>query len=133
MPSPTSSTSPTSRDSSCCRCFSISALITETISPGLNLIVTVHQELSAQAFDLGLHRAVQHAVADLHDHAAEQLGDHALVEDRLQTEIIMQFGHQRGAPVFGQRHGTADLDAQALGPQVVQIAVASIDTAEQFE
>src|SRR5260370_17150794 len=104
MPSPTSSTSPTSRDSSCWRCFSISALITETISPGLNLIVTVHQELSAQAFDLGLHRAVQHAIANLHDHAAEQFRDHALLEDRLHAAIIFQFVHQRAPPLFRHPH-----------------------------
>src|SRR5947209_17204596 len=106
MPSPTSSTRPTSRASSLARYWSISVWSTETISSALNLIAASFDDLVPDVLELGTDRAVIHPVADLHDEAAEQLRIDAGFQHRLLLELLAELLHQALALVVGQRHRT---------------------------
>src|SRR5450432_3353751 len=96
MPSPTSSTRPTSRTSWAVPSRPISPRRTETISSGLNFIAAPRQQLISDRLDACPHRTVEYLVADLHDHSAQQvrlnLGTHHRVEPgRLANALLQLF------------------------------------------
>src|SRR3954453_2496911 len=72
MPSPTSSTRPTSVTSWPGPSRPISPRRTETISSGLNFIAAPRQQLIADRLDLETDRAIEDLVANLNDHPAQE-------------------------------------------------------------
>src|SRR5262249_25107798 len=116
MPSPTSSTRPTSRDSSLVRYWSISVFRTETISSALNLMAAFHQDLVFQLFEPGAHRAVVDPVADLNDHPAQQVGIHFRFEHRLAVNGFTKFAPKLFGLFGEQRRGRQDLNTHTAGP-----------------
>src|SRR5438105_4467201 len=115
MPSPTSSTRPTSRASSLARYWSISSRRTETISSALNLITASRDNLFADVGQLRTHRLVVDPVADADDQAPQQIRIDPSLEDRLLVELLPQLLAQPFAQIVGQRHRAGDLDAHASG------------------
>src|SRR5690349_15663225 len=106
MPSPTSRTCPTSRDSTLRSKSVICRVRTLMISPALNLLEgiatgLVEQEC-ADGFQPGADGRIDDAVADLHDHAAEQVRGHADVEDGSLLEHAGECGGQVGLLGVGQ-------------------------------
>src|SRR5579871_6870614 len=91
IPSPTSSTRPTSRTSIPERYWSISACRTETISSALNLMTASRDELVPKVVEACADRAVVDPVAHVYYEAADQLGIDLGFHDRLQMESILQF------------------------------------------
>src|SRR3990172_8818731 len=71
MPSPTSSTRPTSLVSICPRKSSISFWRTEAISSALNFMETPLAQAGPQLFHAGPQRAVVNRIADLDHHSAQ--------------------------------------------------------------
>src|SRR5712692_659772 len=90
MPSPTSSTRPTSRASSCPRYCSISACNTETISSALNLMTASRNELVPNGVEFGAHGGVIQPIADAHHHAAQKLRIKLRLQHRIQLQGIPQ-------------------------------------------
>src|SRR5438552_13466476 len=121
MPSPTSSTRPTSRASSLVRYWSISVWRTETISSALNLMTASLNNLVPDRVEPGAHRGVVEPIADPHDQTAEQLRIGPHVQERLALERFLQFMTQSFALVIGQRCGAVDFDAHSAGSFVAQI------------
>src|SRR5262249_27755696 len=121
MPSPTSSTRPVSRTSSWARYWVISAVKTEAISSGLNLMTAFLQELVADGLDLVADRGVELEVADPQHHPPEQVGLHPLDEDRLELHALAQPLVNVIALIGRQRDGRADEDADPAGPGVEQL------------
>src|SRR5581483_2232759 len=74
MPSPTSSTRPTSRTSSLARYWSISFRRTETISSGLNRMAAFLDDVLSDRPQPGADAGVVTEVTHLQDDAAEQVG-----------------------------------------------------------
>ena len=83
MPSPTSSTRPTSRMSRRERNCSISVCRTETISSALNLITASRKNLFLHVIQVVAHGAIYLQITDADLHAAQQLGADAGVQNRL--------------------------------------------------
>src|SRR5713226_5894739 len=108
MPSPTSSTRPTSRSTIWPRYCSISLVRTEAISPVLNLMTASLDQLVPQIEKAGAYRAVVHPVADLHHQPAEQVRLDPHVQERLAVVEVVQFLPQSCLLVLRQRHGAAD-------------------------
>src|SRR5260370_24973129 len=121
MPSPTSSTRPTSRASSLARYWLISVCSTETISSALNLMTAFLDDLVADVLQLRTDRPVIHPVADLDDQAAEQFRIDASFQDRFLVELLPELLREALALLVGQRHRALDLDAQAPRPLVAQL------------
>src|SRR5438270_10147671 len=88
MPSPTSRTLPTSRDSTCVRYCSISDRRTDTISSALNLMGTSLDQLVPQGVEAGADGQVHEPVADLQLDAADQFGVYGLGQDGLEVEPL---------------------------------------------
>src|SRR5437588_12742203 len=109
MPSPTSSTRPTSRASSLARYWSISADNTETISSALNLITASRNDLVANTFQFRPHGQIVEPVADAHDHAAQQIGIDLGLEYRLLVKGRPQLLAQAFPLVIAQSHGAPNL------------------------
>src|SRR5437868_2288199 len=97
MPSPTSSTLPTSRESTCARYCAISLDRTDTISSALNLMTASRDELVLNRFQARPQRQVEQPVADLDLQAAEQRRVHRLQQDRLHLEGVVGAGLDLGA------------------------------------
>src|SRR5947209_19479654 len=112
MPSPISSTRPTSRTSIWDWYCLISSLRTETISSALNLMATSRENVVANLVELGPHRGVVHHVADADDHAAEQLGIDGGFQDGVHLEVFAQPLLQPLPLVVGQGHCRPYRDAQ---------------------
>src|SRR6516162_4596591 len=87
MPSPTSRTLPTSRDSTCSRYVSISDCRTETISSALNLMCASFDQLISNGGETALNRYVNETVADLYLQAPDQFGFQNFNQNRFQFEI----------------------------------------------
>src|SRR5262245_16477524 len=121
MPSPTSSTRPTSSARSLPSMSWISRVRTEVISSALNLIATSLDELLPNDFESRADRGVVEPVADPHHHAADQLGIDLRLQHRLQLEGLPQLLGQPLALVVRKRRGRADLDPDAPGPLVEQV------------
>src|SRR5437868_1122779 len=123
MPSPTSSTRPTSRACSLGRYSSISDWRTETISSTLNLMTASRDQLVANGFELRAHRGVVQPVADADGQAAQQVGGDALFEDGFQAKGLAQLPQQAVALVVGKGGGRLNLHAHPPGALVVQVPV----------
>src|SRR5262245_9624121 len=115
MPSPTSSTRPTSCTSSLARYWLISVRRTETISSGLNLITASLDQLVAEGFDLVADTGVVLEVADAHGHAPEQVRIDARIQHRIALKHLADLADQAFALVVGQGHGGADPDKHLAG------------------
>src|SRR5947207_1451499 len=122
MPSPTSSTRPTSRASSFERYCSISVCSTETISSALNLMTASQQDVVADVFQLGADRAVVLPIADADAQAGDQLRLYFQIQDRFAVQRSAELLLQALLLIVGQRHRRGDLDADASGPNIVQFA-----------
>src|SRR5438132_1345105 len=104
MPSPTSSTRPTSRASSFERYCSISVCSTETISSALNLMTASQQDVVADGFELGADRAVILPIADANEQA-KLIEDHVAVSrllGRIEQSLRVDAGHALGGHVGGR-------------------------------
>src|SRR4051794_39502035 len=116
MPSPTSSTCPTSRTSWPAPSPPISRERTETISSGLNFIAAPRQQLIADGLDPVPDRAVEDLVADLDDHPAQQglvpLGP----DDRVEPGRLLDGPFQLRGLLVGERDGRPDRHPDPLGP-----------------
>src|SRR5436309_1974299 len=133
MPSPTSRTRPTSRDSTSRPRFRIWSVRTETISPGLNLITASLDELVPNSVDAAAHAGVVQPVAHLHDQPPQEVRLDAQLQDRLALEGLAQLAAQALLVVVVERHGGADLDAHLPGVLLQQLAVGGHDDREQVE
>src|SRR5436309_15317712 len=112
MPSPISSTRPTSRTSIWDWYCLISSLKTETISSALNLMAASRENVVADLVELGPYGRVVHHVADTDDQAAEQLGIDGGFQNGVHVEEVAQPLLQPLPLVVGQGHRRADRDAQ---------------------
>src|SRR5271163_2287146 len=112
MPSPTSSTRPTSRVSSCVRYCSISFCSTETISSALNLMTAHLPQLFTQIDQLRAHGPVQHPVGHANDDAAQKLRINSLVQHRFEVVGFAKVVQEAPLLVARQRHHAAHLHAE---------------------
>src|SRR6266480_3215205 len=133
MPSPTSSTLPTSRASSCPRYCSISVCNTEKISSALNLMTASRYKLVPNRLEPGANRGVIQPIAHAHDHATEQLRIDRRLQDRVELQGLAQLLPQAIFLVVRQRHGRAHLHANPLGPRVPQFLGRRQDWAKQVQ
>src|SRR5262245_1833269 len=133
MPSPTSSTRPTSRVSMALLYWSISVWRTETISSALNLITASFDQLVADGFELRAHRGVVEPVADADVQAGGQFGGHAGLQQGLEPERVAELVRQPLPLVVGQGHGRDDLHRPAVGPAVAQLTEGGGDQPQQTE
>src|SRR5262245_37432916 len=133
MPSPTSRTRPTSRTSwRAPRCLS-SSRITEAISSGLNFIAAPRQELISDGVDPGPDRAVVDLVADLDDHAAQEVRVEPRDDDRVESGRLPDRLPERLGLLLRERDHRPDGDADPLGPFVEQVAVRGRDVPHQAQ
>src|SRR5436190_9242564 len=133
MPSPTSRTRPTSRASTSRPVLAICSRMTETISPGLNLITASLDQLVPDGLDAGADTGVVEPVAHLHDQPAQEVGVDALLQDRLAPEGLPQLAAQALLMVVVERHRGAHLDAHLSGVLLQQVAVGGHDDRQQIE
>src|SRR5437763_3155607 len=133
MPSPTSSTLPTSRASTCWRYCSISLCRTETISSALNLMAASRDELVLDRFEPRLQRQVVEQVADLDLQPAEQVRVHHFDQDRLHPELLAGRRLDALALLVVERHGRAHLEADPAVQRVAQLAVLRPDRPDDVE
>src|SRR5262245_50093715 len=119
MPSPTSSTCPTSRVSTFRSNSEICLLMTLRISLALVAMADalVEQE-SAEGLEPGADGGVDHPVADLDDEAAEEVRVHSDVQDGLFAEHVGQGLGQGTALGVGQVGRGGHLHLHASGPFV---------------
>src|SRR2546422_1077696 len=113
MPSPTSSTRPTSRVSICERYCSISLVRTETISSALNLMTTSRDELVPDNVKLRADRGVVDPVAYLHHQSAQKIGIDPRFQNGFQTKRLVQFLLKAFTLIVrqGERRGNLHTDA----------------------
>src|SRR5581483_2761629 len=135
MPSPTSSTRPTSStvftpDFSLA--FSISGIRTETISSGLNFMTATLDQLIAEDVELMTHAGIIAPVADLYDEPAQQVGIDGGVQDRFFLGQVPQLVDQALALVVRQWDGGADEDADAVGALLDQLRIGDLNRPEQL-
>src|SRR2546430_2529086 len=133
MPSPTSRTRPTSRDSTSRPNCEICSRRTETISPGLNLITTSLDQLVPDRIESSADAGVIQPVPDLHDHPAQKVGIDPQFQDGLALECLPQFAAQSLLMVVVQRHCRADLDAHLSRVLFQQLTVSSDDHCQKVE
>src|SRR5437588_12840172 len=133
MPSPTSSTRPTSRASSFERYCSISVCSTETISSALNLMTASQQDVVADVFQLGADRAVVLPIADADAQSGDQLGLDLQIQDGLAVQRRAKLLLQALFLIVGQGDGGGDFDADASGPLIVQLAQRRQDRPPQLQ
>src|ERR1700730_2710324 len=133
MPSPTSSTRPTSWASRPPRTSWISLSSTETISLGLNRITASLDELVADLFQPRADAAVVQRVADLHGQAAQERGIDARLQHRLAAQRRPQLLAQLFLLVVGQRHGRLHLHAHLARPLLVHVADGGGDGPDRVE
>src|SRR5690242_13893428 len=105
MPSPTSSTRPTSRTSACLRMSAISCVRTEAISSALNFITASLDQVLAEVVDARADGGVVEPVADLDHQAAEQGRVLPDVEHRLGVEPVPELPLQLLTLVVGEGGG----------------------------
>jgi hypothetical protein len=87
----------------------------------------------AERLEAGPHGRVDHRVADLDHHAAEQFGVHADGHDRLPAEGAPQGGDQRVALGGAERDRGGHRHAHAARPLVEQLPVRGGDARQQPE
>src|SRR5438552_2600220 len=111
MPSPTSRTRPTSLTSRPVPASLISPLRTETISPALNFMGASLDQVGTDRLQVGPGAAVVQPVGDADDQAADQLGVHGRLDDRLLAQQGADLVLDAVGLALGQRHRGANLDA----------------------
>src|SRR5438034_10276426 len=116
MPSPTSSTWPTSVASLVLRYSVISFVSTEAISSALNPMPTALDDLIPNIQQPGPHRAVELPVEDAHHQAAQQFRIDLHVQHRLQVQGVVDILRQPLPLLVRQGHCGAHQDADAPGP-----------------
>src|SRR5260370_11957720 len=116
MPSPISSTRPTSSAWSLERYWSISVWRTETISSALNLITASLNELFADIVQPALDRRIELPVANLDDHAGNQVGIDLGIHDGLLVEFRADFLAQALGLFVPRRHSAFHLYPHAAAP-----------------
>src|SRR5947209_12924391 len=121
MPSPTSSTRPTSRPARRSLYLTISCSRTETISSGLNLMTAALQELVPNARETGADGRIVQPIADLHNQAADQVGIDAGFQHGFAVKGVAELVQQPLALVVGERDGAANLHAHAAGAAVANL------------
>src|SRR5689334_2705574 len=110
MPSPISSTRPTSRSwAPVCWCW-ISRVRTETISSGLNRMTASLDELVPESFQLRADGGVVQPVAHLDRQAADQFGIDHRRHDRLAPEGVVQLALEALQVLLAQRRRRTHLD-----------------------
>src|SRR5579871_2421821 len=115
MPSPTSSTRPTSLESSWGRNCSSSVCRTETISSALNLITASRDELIANGVELRPDRRIVNVVADAHHHAAQEIRIDPHFQQGFLFERLPQLVQQALALIVGQGDGRPNEDGNPAG------------------
>src|SRR5258707_1065233 len=133
MPSPTSSTRPTSRDTSLERYWSISDCRTETISSALNLMTASLNDLVADRDQPRPDRGVVEPISHLYDQAADQVGIRPHAQHRLLLESLAEFIPQAFLLIVRQRRGGANLHAHPSRPLLVQFLSSLENVAEDVE
>src|SRR5262249_23055546 len=131
MPSPISSTRPTSRSTIWERYWSISLVNTEAISSALNLIATSLDELFPKGLELSSAGGVIDPTPDPDDPAAGQIGLDASFQDRFPPEGFPQSVLEPIPLIVRQGDGRAHLDAHPAGSLVAQIPVGGQDGPNQ--
>src|SRR5262249_19237561 len=133
MPSPTSSTRPTSLAASCVRYWLISDCNTETISSALNLMAASRDDLVANGFQPLPDRRIIDPIAHADDHAAQEIGIEPGFEQWLLVKTLPELVQQALALIVGQRHDRADLHSHPPGTLIPQIAVGGEDRPNQIQ
>src|SRR5438270_12758960 len=133
MPSPTSRTRPTSRASSLERYWSISVCRTETISSALNLITASRDQLVSDTLEAGADGAVVEPIADADHQPAEEVRIDLRSQERFAVQRVAELPAQALALVLGQGHGGPDLDPDAPGALVAQLAGGGQDRPQQVQ
>src|SRR5262245_15352745 len=121
MPSPTSSTRPTSCTSSFERYCSISDCRTELISSALNLMAATRKDFGTDGFQGGANRGVQLQVAHANLEAAQKLRIDTHFEHRRPARGARQLSEQAITLLIRQRRGAGDQHAATAGALVVQV------------
>src|SRR6188474_1840856 len=103
MPSPTSSTCPTSATSRAPRYCSICLRRTEAISSALIFIATAPHHFAPHALQPVAYGALVDAIADADDHAGEQFRPDLGLDDDLASELLLQHLVQAGALLGRER------------------------------
>src|SRR5262249_40685634 len=101
----------------------ISSWRTETISSALNLMTASLNQLFANMAEPALDRRIEPPVADLDDHAGNQIRINPRLEEGFFIELRVDLLSGSIGLIGGQRHGAPDLDADAAGPLVEQVSV----------
>src|SRR5947208_3158145 len=112
IPSPTSSTVPTSRASMPVVTFLICSLITETISSTLNAMAAPLHQLTPHGLDARADAGVVDPVVYPDDQAPEDVGIDGLVQDRLPVAQRPDVVDQPLPLLVVQRHGGADMHGE---------------------
>src|SRR5215203_2999906 len=133
MPSPTSSTRPTSVAWRRLLNWLISLERTETISSALNLMGASFQELVRELVEAGLHGAVELPVGDADEYPADQVRVNVLDQDRVLLERGPDFRLELLALGVVQRRGRDDVDPHPLVLLVQEPAEAEGDRPEQVD
>src|SRR5262245_62665990 len=105
MPSPTSSTRPTSRALIVGSTSLIWPTSTEMISSARNGMAAPLDQLIAGLVDAGADAGVVDPVADAHDQPAQQVGIDLFLQDGFDLGHLPHVGAHATALVVGQRHG----------------------------
>src|SRR5262249_47033372 len=131
MPSPTSRTRPTSRDSTSRPVRAICSRRTETISPGLNLITTSLNQLVPHCLQPRADAGIVEPVAYLHDQSAQEVRIDPQFQNRLALECLSQFAAQPLLVIVVERHCRADLHSHLSGVLLQQLPVGGHDDRQQ--
>src|SRR5438105_4791037 len=131
MPSPTSSTRPTSRVSRRAPKWRISSVRTDVISSALNFMTASRDDLVLEVIQTGADGGVELAVADADLQPAQERRVDVRHQHRLQVEAPpYRLGDAAGVFV-GQGHGGVDVHLDATVPLVVEVVQGPADRAEQ--
>src|SRR5262249_34843162 len=133
MPSPTSSTRPTSTTSTLLLYCSISLVRTEAISLALNLMTASHEDLIADVLEFRTHRGIVLPIADADANAGDQFGIGFQLEDGLEAPPTAELFLQMLALIVGERDGRSHFHSNAAGALIDQIAQLRQDRSQQLQ
>src|SRR4051812_26610324 len=133
MPSPTSRTRPTSRESGPTSKPLISSLMTETISPTFNAMAAPLDELVLDRLQARPDAGVVDPVAHPHDQSAQDVRVHGFVQNRLPAADGADVADQPLAFRVGQGDGGADVYRHLAVPSFVQVMERRHDRPQHLE
>src|SRR5262245_25605414 len=133
MPSPTSSTRPTSRVSALVRYWPISASRTEAISSALNLMGPSRRQLVLEYEQIGPVGGVAHLVPDAYSNPADQVGHVVHDDTRRLAEVVCQRVRDLVLLGLGQRGGRLHQYPDPVRRLVPQRPVGDRDELHQAE